>query len=113
VSAGLLQLRALQKDHNLILLQSDEFAALQQGSIPLPDRHREHFARVLRRRDAWPALVGDGEGRLQKASVSGQHITAEGVNLPWQRRIADTRTGLGQAEGPGDNPHEMRRNRRR
>lgn len=97
MSAGLLQLRALQKDHNLILLHSAEFAALRRGSIALPDRHREHFGRVLRRRETWPALVGDGEGRLLKASVAGERITAEDANLSWQRKSPGESLTLVQA----------------
>lgn len=73
-------LRTLQKDHNLILLQPQEFSALtSNGSVNLPDRHREHFGRVLRRRETyWPALVSDGSGKITRARVENEAIRAEG-----------------------------------
>jgi 16S rRNA (uracil1498-N3)-methyltransferase len=76
-------LRTLQKDHNLILLQPQEFAALtDKGTLNLPDRHREHFGRVLRRRETfWPALVSDGSGKTIRARVENEAIHSEGELL--------------------------------
>lgn len=76
-------LRTLQKDHNLILLQPHEFAALTDNrALNLPDRHREHFGRVLRRRETfWPALVSDASGRITRARVENETIHTEGELL--------------------------------
>ncbi len=41
----------------------------------MPERHREHFLKVLRRRSSWPALVSDGSGRLCRAEVADNVLT--------------------------------------
>ncbi len=64
-------LRAQQGDHSLILLTQGEFSAfLQKGALPLPPRHYEHFARVLRRPGSWKAIIGDGQGKLVEGEIS-------------------------------------------
>ena len=76
MSAGNVYLRSLQRNHNLILLGADEFAALEkQAEFALPLRHRDHFGKVMRRSAEWPALVGDGSGRLLEARVGGGLIS--------------------------------------
>lgn len=63
-------LRRLQKDHALILLTAHEYLALQErGSLAMPDRHREHFVKVMRRANTWQAIVGDGSGKISPAMV--------------------------------------------
>ena len=63
-------LRRLQKDHALILLNVEEFLSLQsQGFLAMPERHREHFVKVMRRAGSWQAFVGDGSGRLLAATA--------------------------------------------
>ncbi len=63
-------LRRLQKDHALILLNVEEFLSLQsQGFLAMPERHREHFVKVMRRAGSWQAFVGDGSGRLLAVTV--------------------------------------------
>jgi 16S rRNA (uracil1498-N3)-methyltransferase len=74
-------LRSLQRDHNLILLTSEEYAALSRDAeLPLPLRHSDHFSRVLRRGD-WSALVGDGHGNLVMARVNGGLIYPIGDSI--------------------------------
>lgn len=77
-----LNLRELQRDHSLVLLNDAEFAGLRKdGLFPLPDRHREHFGRVLRRKNLWPALVADGSGALAAAEIEGETLRLKS-NLP-------------------------------
>jgi 16S rRNA (uracil1498-N3)-methyltransferase len=70
-------LRSLQKDHALILLHEQELETLRaQGALAMPERHREHFVKVMRRAGAWQALVSDGRGDLCTVTVekSVMHI---------------------------------------
>jgi 16S rRNA (uracil1498-N3)-methyltransferase len=77
-----ISLRQLQKEHALILLNSNEFFTLEkQESLPMPVRHREHFLKVLRRRVSWSALVSDGSGRLCTAEVSDNALRLLELNL--------------------------------
>ncbi len=63
-------LRRLQKDHALILLSADELRTLQQqGALLMPERHRDHFVKVMRRGGSWQAYVGEGSGRLLGVTV--------------------------------------------
>lgn len=74
-------LRTLQREHGLILLHPQEFAVFSaKGQFLLPQRHADHFARVLRRERTWNALVGDGNGRLIHAKVdNGTLHVSEGA----------------------------------
>lgn len=87
MGADTLNLRALQRDHNLILLTAEEYHKLRQvPSLPLPERHEEHFNRVLRRRSEWPALVGDGNGKICRTRIKDGSIhrdtAAEEIEVP-------------------------------
>ena len=63
-------LRARQGEHSLVLLSPVEFdALLGKGDMPLPVRHAEHFARVLRRSEGWNAMIGNGQDRLCEAVI--------------------------------------------
>ncbi|MBS0619662.1 MAG: RsmE family RNA methyltransferase [Spirochaetes bacterium] len=78
MTVSIVNLRAEQKRHNLILLDAVEFnELLNKGSLALPRRHYEHFARVLRRH-SWAALVSDGEGRLVAADVNDRILRCSG-----------------------------------
>ncbi|MBN8222303.1 MAG: RsmE family RNA methyltransferase [Spirochaetes bacterium] len=89
-------LREAQRDHSLILLNPGEFAALgEQGTLPLPLRHREHFGRVLRRNAAWQSLVSDGSGALAEATVAGETVELRSALPPLLQSA--TRVGLIQA----------------
>ncbi len=93
-----LSLRSLQKDHSLILLSAAEYSTLtQKQSLPLPERHSEHFAKVLRRKELWPALVGDGAGKLLRANISEGNIIAETGDIRLERNTAGGRVKLVQA----------------
>lgn len=63
-------LRSLQREHALLMLTPGEFTdLLGKGKLPLPTRHHEHFARVLRRHDSWRALAADGMGQIATCAV--------------------------------------------
>lgn len=75
-----LALRTLQREHALLMLARHEFDLLmQQKTLALPERHREHFGKVLRRHKSWSALACDGQGVLVKilASVNKVVLTEE------------------------------------
>lgn len=68
-------LRARQGEHALILLNGPEFYEFREKkSLPLPARHAEHFGRVLRRAQSWPAFVGDGINCIYEAIVDSTNI---------------------------------------
>lgn len=70
-------LRDQQREHSFILLDTEEFSQFTAAHrISLPSRHRDHFGRILRRNSEWPALVGDGSGRLVRAAVLKDTIEA-------------------------------------
>lgn len=82
-------LRRLQKDHALILLTAQEFLSLQErGSLAMPDRHREHFVKVMRRANSWQAMVGDGSGRLVSALAQKSTLLLNDnqAEITWQRK---------------------------
>jgi 16S rRNA (uracil1498-N3)-methyltransferase len=98
VSAETPSLRSLQKDHSLILLSATEFSRfIQNRSLPLPERHREHFGKVLRRKDLWPALIGDGAGALRRANIADGNIVAETGDIPLEINTQRRQVKLVQA----------------
>jgi len=62
----------------MIHLTRPEFDVVLQQPQALPGRHREHFEKVLRRREDWTAIVSDGEGRLSQARVASGKIILNG-----------------------------------
>lgn len=68
-------LRARQGEHSLVLLNTTEFETLLgNGRLPLPARHAEHFARVLRRSESWNAIIGNGQDHLCEAVMDRGEI---------------------------------------
>jgi 16S rRNA (uracil1498-N3)-methyltransferase len=75
-----MNLREVQGNHSLILLQTAEYAALRTHSrLTMPHRHSEHFGKVMRRQPRWGALVSNGKGAVVQAEVDSNliHITSE------------------------------------
>jgi len=91
-------LRSLQKDHALILLHAPELESLRaKGSLAMPERHREHFVKVMRRAGAWQALVSDGRGDLCAVAVEKSVIHMNSVTQVAPSALARTTVTLVQA----------------
>lgn len=83
-------LRLNQSEHRMVLVKPAEFEMLLAGTLSLPQRHRDHFEKVLRRSQVWQAIVGDGQGRVVTAEISEAQMTVSSAlqTIPSQETVA-------------------------
>ncbi|MBV6494481.1 MAG: hypothetical protein LDLANPLL_02514 [Turneriella sp.] len=75
-------LRTLQKKHNFVLLTQHEFDRfILKKNIRIPQRHHEHFQKILRRSSPWSALIGDGKGSLIEADAKEGFFSTHEISI--------------------------------